>query len=632
LARNLATSCFGREPKARVATILPSSFIVGARHTVQNYQDAMAICRWAGCPDAFVTFTCNPQWFEIKRALPLGQQPQDRSDLVTRVFKIKLKELINDIHKNHILGRTIAGIYVVEFQKPGLLHAHILIFFTKGYKPHTVEDVDGMINAELPNSETNKLAHEMVARCMMHGPCGTAFPNAPCMEEGKCKKQYPRKFQSEMVTDENEYPIYRRTDTRHTVLVHGIQLDNRWVVPHNVYLSTKYDAHINIKVCNNIRVVKYLFKYVYKRHDRATVEISHQSDNATEGNVVEVDEIKKYLECCYVSASKAAWRIFKLNMHEQFPTVEHLQYHLPNQQMVLFDDDDDVQEVATQSAISRTMLIEWFKTNQESEVARSRTFDQFPQQWVWNQKLKQWTMRKRGFAIGRMYYAHPTSGERYYLRMLLNCVKGATSYEHLRTMDGREHDTFKDACIAMGLLVDDNEWHQALEKAGVWASGRQLRDMFASMLMFREVMNPRQLWDAHWESLSDDIEAMTRCERANPIVTLSKDALQDRALCEIDQVLMRNGHRLEDFPTLPKSNYIPCVHGGNRLVEEELAYDRHSLIIDADNAEDRLNDDQRNTYEIILNVVTNKEGKLFFVYGSGETSKTFVWTTLLSRL
>jgi len=83
--------------------------------------------------------------------------------------------------------------------------------------------------------------------------------------------------------------------------------------------------------------------------------------------------------------------------------------------MVLFNDDDDVQEVATRSAISRTMLIEWFKTNQESKVARSLTFDQFPQQRVWNWKLKRWTMHKRGFAIGRMYYAHPTSIERYYL-------------------------------------------------------------------------------------------------------------------------------------------------------------------------------------------------------------------------
>ncbi len=42
---------------------------------------------------------------------------------------------------------------------------------------------------------------------------------------------------------------------------------------------------------------------------------------------------------------------------------------------------------------------------------------------------------------------------------------------HLNSPPITKHDTFKDACIAMGLLVDDNEWHQALEEAGVWASG-----------------------------------------------------------------------------------------------------------------------------------------------------------------
>jgi hypothetical protein len=66
---------------------------------------------------------------------------------------------------------------------------------------------------------------------------------------------------------------------------------------------------------------------------------------------------------------EVAWRIFKFDMHERFPTVERLQYHLPNQQMVLFDDDNYVQEVAARLDISKTMLTEWFKTNQESEVA-----------------------------------------------------------------------------------------------------------------------------------------------------------------------------------------------------------------------------------------------------------------------
>jgi hypothetical protein len=97
------------------------------------------------------------------------------------MFKIKLKVSINDIHKKHILGCTIAGIYVIEFQKHGLSHAHILIFFIEDCKPHTIENVDRMINVELPNSETHKLAHETIAICMMHGPCGPAFPNVLCM-------------------------------------------------------------------------------------------------------------------------------------------------------------------------------------------------------------------------------------------------------------------------------------------------------------------------------------------------------------------------------------------------------------------------------------------------------------------
>jgi len=55
--------------------ILPYSFTISPRHMVLNYQNAMVICKWARYPDAFITFTCNPQLLEIKRVLLLGQQP-----------------------------------------------------------------------------------------------------------------------------------------------------------------------------------------------------------------------------------------------------------------------------------------------------------------------------------------------------------------------------------------------------------------------------------------------------------------------------------------------------------------------------------------------------------------------------
>jgi hypothetical protein len=61
--------------------------------------------------------------------------------------------------------------------------------------------------------------------------------------------------------------------------------------------------------------------------------------------VVKANEIKKYFDYHYVFTLDAVWRIFKFDMHEWFPAVEHPQYHLPNQQMVLFNDDNDVQEM-----------------------------------------------------------------------------------------------------------------------------------------------------------------------------------------------------------------------------------------------------------------------------------------------
>ena len=91
--------------------VLPSSFTGGPRHMIQQYHDAMAICRWAGPPDLFVTMTCNPRWIEIERHVEShipGQHPNDRPDVITKVFKIKLDELIKDIKKKHFFGRVKA--------------------------------------------------------------------------------------------------------------------------------------------------------------------------------------------------------------------------------------------------------------------------------------------------------------------------------------------------------------------------------------------------------------------------------------------------------------------------------------------------------------------------------------------
>jgi hypothetical protein len=60
----------------------------------QNYQDTMGICKLAGYPNLFITFTCNHKWPEITRVLNEQElNPEDRLDLPCRVFKIKLDQV-----------------------------------------------------------------------------------------------------------------------------------------------------------------------------------------------------------------------------------------------------------------------------------------------------------------------------------------------------------------------------------------------------------------------------------------------------------------------------------------------------------------------------------------------------------
>ena len=118
--------------------ILPSSYTNSPRQMFQLYQDAMTIVRKYGKPDLFITFTCNPLWDDITSNLLPNQKVTDRPDLVVRVFKLKLRELLNDILKRHILGRPLAHVYTIEFQKRGLPHAHMLIILADECKPRTI--------------------------------------------------------------------------------------------------------------------------------------------------------------------------------------------------------------------------------------------------------------------------------------------------------------------------------------------------------------------------------------------------------------------------------------------------------------------------------------------------------------
>ncbi|KAG2996333.1 hypothetical protein PC121_g20738 [Phytophthora cactorum] len=232
--------------------------------------------------------TCSLTWEEIMENIPDGQTAQERPDIVARVWQLKLGAELKDLDEG-VLGRVHARIYVVEFQKRGLPHAHILVILEEEDKPRTRQIIDKMVSAELPDKEKNPKLYETVTTCMIHGPCGAAHLNAVCMKDGKCTKGFPKPLSEVTKGNVAGYPVYRRRRREAgVVLINGKEYDsetiNQWMVPYNPYLSQEYNCHINVEVCTAITPVKYLYKYVYKGSDKAviTVEAVREEGNQTQ--------------------------------------------------------------------------------------------------------------------------------------------------------------------------------------------------------------------------------------------------------------------------------------------------------------------------------------------------------------
>ncbi|XP_058768084.1 uncharacterized protein LOC131641793 [Vicia villosa] len=556
--------------------VLPSSFVGSKRYMDQLYFDGMAISSRLGFPDLFITFTCNPNWPEITRLLsPKNLKPHDRPDIVAKVFNIKFKELMVDLTKIHILGKVLAFMYTIEFQKRGLPHAHILIFLHPQSKYPTSSDIDNIICAEIPDPVLHPALYALVKSHMIHGPCGLSWPNSQCMRNQQCSKYYPKNFIEDTVVNAEGYPLYRRRSNTHVITKNNIKLDNRNVVPYNTRLLLKYQAHINMEWCNQCTSIKYLFKYIHKGYDRIGASVvASKSKTGLQHECV--DEIKQYLDCRYVSLSEACWLIFSYKIHGRKPVVERMFFHLIGEKAVYYKYCEQIEHVLESASVTESMFTSWLVANATYEEAQSLTYGEFVTKFVYVKRNRLWKPRKKGFTIGRLVWVPPTTGELFYLRMMLTVAKGPTCYEDIRKVGETQYDTFREACFAMGFLDDDREHICALKEASAWGTCHYLRNLFVVMLLSGAVNRPAHVWKESWIILSDGLLYEQKLIANNPgTLTLTSHAI-----------------------------YILNYH----------------------------QDEQRKIHDQIMDAVNKQQGGVFFLHGYGGTGKTYMWRTLASAL
>ena len=136
------------------------------------------------------------------------------------------------------------------------------------------------------------------------------------------------------------------------------------------------------------------------------------------------------------------WRLLQSPMHERSHSVMRLPVHLPNQQLIFFEPGRE--EEALEAARSRrTKLEAWFSLNSTDADAQQLHYTEIPYHYVFVRN--NWQRRQRGSShiVTRMYVVGIREEERFYLRMLLLHIPGATSFEFLRSVDGVVYNTFK---------------------------------------------------------------------------------------------------------------------------------------------------------------------------------------------
>ncbi|XP_048630259.1 uncharacterized protein LOC111213609 isoform X1 [Brassica napus] len=441
------------------------------------------------------------------------------------------------------------------------------------HKLPNAEDIDRIIAAEIPDKAEEPRLYDIVKDMMIHGPCGKVNRDSPCMQDGKCSKFFPRKHVEKTTVDEQGYPVYRRRENGCSVEKKGIPCDNRFVVPYNKELLLAYNAHINVEWCNQSRSIKYLFKYINKGQDRVTGTVTQKCNveatlagtstntadvvgdtrateadrTAADGGEPTIDEIKNYFDARYIlfmfyvtsilfyikfslievnsiclfinrylSACESSWRILAFPTQYRSTPVEKLTFHLEGEQPVVYKHGDTVESVLARVQLTKTMFLAWFDCCELYPEAREITYVEMPTRFVYDAKQKVWNPRKKGFAIGRLTPVSPGSGPRYFLRVLLNKVKGPRCYNDIKTVKGIILPSYEDACYELGLLDDDKEYIEGLKECSFWASSGYVRHLFAKMLLSGSLSMPKLVWESCTDILSEDVLYIERKKRKNP--------------------------------------------------------------------------------------------------------------------
>ncbi|XP_076055275.1 uncharacterized protein LOC143033671 [Oratosquilla oratoria] len=375
-------------------------------------------------------------------------------------------------------------------------------------------------------------------------------------------------------------------------------------------LEKEYNAHINVECSNSIKCIAYVTKYVNKGCDR--ILFTKTSDNG------DVNEVRNYQEARFVNANEATWKIFKFDIHKNYPPVTTLDLHLEGENEVFYTDNTSEEEMKKKTN-KDTQLTAFFKLCSNISFAADLHYHEVPRHFIYNANTSSWEERKgRTFSLGRIRAVTTKTVELFYLRLLLTHKPGPTSYEDLRTIDGKMYPSNRKAVKALGLLVDEETWKNTiLEIINHTNDRKQLRETYASMLVFSDLENQSGIWEETKDLFASDYLHINNLTKYNDEIYL--DALDDIK----KHVWNCGGGSITEYR-------LPPSRGGEKtsnVVRRERSYNKEKLKEEVAQKELLLNNKQKQVYDAVMYRVHfghRYKNNGIFVNAAGGTGKSFV--------
>ncbi|KAE8738105.1 hypothetical protein FOCC_FOCC016421 [Frankliniella occidentalis] len=629
----------GANKKLGRVALLPSRVAHTERNRRNRFLDVMAITTKFKCPSYFITMTANPHWQEIQDDLPDVKwcfKPQ----VVVRVFLQKMAILMHLLVQKQCFGRALAYACVIEYQKRGLPHCHVILTVHPDDMPQCGREVDLLIRAEIPDKEKEPELYELVTKLNLHHLChekNRRNEEVFCRLDGKhCKSRFPKDFCDETTMDGRRVN-YRRRDTGITYKnpSTGEIFDNRQVVAFSPFLTLELGTNTNAELCSgDAQSNKYISLYMNKSGDQVYTSIAEENLKK-DGQFVEWDEIQFYKKMRFLGSMEAVTSIMGVPEIYKSHSVTTLPVHDEGEQTILWEEGGMARALENGE---KTMLTEYFKLNENSDKYRHKMYVEVVETHSWHEKEKYWKERKLGrnkekreSCIARLCII-PLSAKHeneYYLRSLLLNIPGPRSFEHIRTVNNIVYASYKEACIALGLLIDDREAERCMNEICELFNGKSIRKTFALILVFMRPHDAISLWTKYRDNMIDDFKykhRMTADENNTQLFT-------EMALHHIQSILMQHNVTLDTFglpsPSMTEDDIrLHCLVTG--MVEEISLADKAESLADM-TEKIGTNPQQLTAFNTIMTAVRGNRqfGNLFYLKGRGGCGKTYLLNAVI---